>query len=285
MQIYTLKFCRVCGFRVRVWGSYIQNFQKVRVLVRKCYKTSRISGYCGTGIQNSQKFWAGTKHAVPVPRVLWHGSHRTHRSSGYGYESLTGLPVVPGTGMKVLQYLQNFRVLWNGRTELPKVPGRYQHAVPVPRVLVAPAYRTSTSSGYGYKFPTEVTEILCEVIPGANTPGMVLCVPYRQNKNKKFGYGYECRTELQTFRVRVGLYRTHKSPGYGKFPGKYPPQKGRKNSKLTWSKIDTIVNAFPITAIGILHTLHSKGNNIYVYYNRLSFSNTDHTIAYPGCGA
>ena len=34
----------------------LQNFQK--------------SGYCGTGVQNSRKFRVGTKHTVPVPRVL-----------------------------------------------------------------------------------------------------------------------------------------------------------------------------------------------------------------------
>ena len=95
----------------------LQNFLKFRVWVWKCYRSSRSSGYCGTGVQNSQKLLAGTKHAVvPVPRVLWHGSYITQRSSGYGYESLTELPEVPGTGMKVLPNFQNFRVLWHGRT-------------------------------------------------------------------------------------------------------------------------------------------------------------------------
>ena len=174
----------------------LQNSQKFRVQVWKCCRTSRSSGYCGAGIQNSQKVRASTKHAVPVPRVLWYGSYRTHRSSGYRYGRLTELPIHPGTGMKVLQHIQNFRVLWHRHTELPEGPGRYKHAVPVPRVFVAPAYRTSRSSGYGYEYPTEVTEVLCRVIPGVNTLEMVLCVPYRQNENRKFGYGYECRTEL-----------------------------------------------------------------------------------------
>ena len=98
--------------------------------------------------------------------------------------------------MKVVQNFQNFRVLWHGRTDLPEVPGTYKHAVPVPRVFVAPAYRTSRSAGYGYGCLAEVTEVLCMVIPEVNTPGMVLCVPYRQNENRKFGYGCECRTEL-----------------------------------------------------------------------------------------
>ena len=115
---------------------------------------------------------------------------------GYFGTGLTELTEVPGTGMGVLQNIQNFRVLWHGRTELTEGPGRYKHAVPVPWVLLAPAYRTSRSSGYGYECPTEVTEVLCRVIPGVNTPGTVLCVPYRQNENREFGYRYECRTEL-----------------------------------------------------------------------------------------
>ena len=160
----------------------LQNFQKFRVRVWKCYRISRSSGCCGTGIQNSQKFRASAKHDVPVPRVLWHGSYRTRRSSGYGYESLTELSEVPGTGMKVLQNFEKFRVLWHGRTELPEVPSRYTHVVPVPRVFVVLAYRTCRSSGYVYECITEVTEVLCRVIPGVNTSGMVLCVPYRQNE-------------------------------------------------------------------------------------------------------
>ena len=100
----------------------LQNSQKFRVLWHRV-------------VQNSQKFQAGTKNAVPVPRVLWHGAYRTHRSSGYGYECPTELTEVPGTGMKVLQNFQKFRVLWHGRTELTEVPGRYKNAVPVPRVL------------------------------------------------------------------------------------------------------------------------------------------------------
>ena len=39
-----------------------------------CYRTHRSSGYCGTGVQNSQKF-----------RVRVRMSCRTYRSSGYRY--------------------------------------------------------------------------------------------------------------------------------------------------------------------------------------------------------
>ena len=103
-----------------------------RRFVQKIVEMTFFRGQCNTG---AQKFWAGTKNAVPVPRVLWHAAYRTHRSSGYGYECPTELTEVPGTGMKVLQNFQKFRVLWHGRTELTEVPGRYRNAVPVPRVL------------------------------------------------------------------------------------------------------------------------------------------------------
>ena len=83
----------------------LQNFQ-----VRKFYRTSRSSGYCGTDVHNSQKFRVGTKHAVPVPRVLWPRACRTSRRSGCRYECRTELQEVPGTGMKVLQNIQEFFV-------------------------------------------------------------------------------------------------------------------------------------------------------------------------------
>ena len=97
----------------------LQNFQKFRTRVRKSYRTSRSSGYCGTGVQNSQKFRAGTKHAVPIPQVLWTRAYRTPRSSGYGYECPTELAellgrVIPGVNTPGMVYR---------RTELPEVPG------------------------------------------------------------------------------------------------------------------------------------------------------------------
>ena len=62
--------------------------------------------------------------------------------------------------MEVLQNFQKFRVLCHGRTGLTEVSGRYENAVPVPRVFVALAYRTYRSSGYGYECPTiEHTEV------------------------------------------------------------------------------------------------------------------------------
>ena len=152
----------------------LQNFQKFGVRVWKCYRTHRSPGYCGTGVQNSQNFRAGTKNAVPVPRVLWRGAYRTH-SFGYGYECPTELTEVPGTGMKVLQNFHKFRVLWHGRTKLTEVPGRYKNAVPIPRVL--------------WHGRTDLTEV-----PGT---------------------GMNAVQNSQNFFVRVWVYRTHRSTGYG----------------------------------------------------------------------
>ena len=110
-----------------------------------------------------------TKHHVHVPRALRHGCYRTHRSSGYGYEGLIELPEVPGRRINVLQNIHNnSRVLWHGISEFLQVPGAGVDVlyVPVSRVYVAPTYRTFESSGYGYKCPTEVAEVLSRAIPG-----------------------------------------------------------------------------------------------------------------------
>ena len=113
-------FCRVCGFRVRVWESY---------------RTSRSFGYGYGSYTELREVSGGYKICCTRNRVLWHGAYRTHRSSWYGYECATELTQVPGAGMKVLQNFQKFRVLWHGRTELTEVPGRTKNPVPVPRVL------------------------------------------------------------------------------------------------------------------------------------------------------
>ena len=104
-------------------------------------RNSQKFGYCGMGTQNSQTFPAGTKSAVFVPLVLWYGAYRNPKSSGYGYKRPAQLTEAPGTGMKVVQNFQVFRILRHGRTELAEVLGRYKIALPVPRVFVELAYR------------------------------------------------------------------------------------------------------------------------------------------------
>ena len=86
------------------YGS-VTELTEVPGIVARAYRTRRSSGRV-------------RKMLVPVPRVLWHGAYRTHRSSGYGYECPTELTEFLGAGMKVLQNFQKLRVLWHGRTEL-----------------------------------------------------------------------------------------------------------------------------------------------------------------------
>ena len=87
-------------------------------------------------------------------------SYRSHRSSWLGYGDLTELTEVPGIVARAY-----------------KTHISYKNDTPVPRVFVPLAYRTSRSSGYGYECPRELTEVLCRVIPGVNTPGTVCTYP------------------------------------------------------------------------------------------------------------
>ena len=104
--------------------------------------------------------------------------------------------------------------------------------MPVPGVFVAPAYRTSRSSGYGYECRTEVTEVLCRVIIGVNIPGMVLCVPYGQNKKRKFGYGSECRAELTDVLGTSRVVQNSQESRVRVIPGKLPPSKGATKQQI-----------------------------------------------------
>ena len=77
-------FCRVCGFRVRVWESYGIS----RSFGYDC-------GYCGTGVQSGR-----------VQKVLY-------QYPGYCGTERTELTEVPATGMNVVQNSQKFFVrMW-----------------------------------------------------------------------------------------------------------------------------------------------------------------------------
>ena len=86
--------------------------------------------------------------------------------------------------MGILQNLQRSRVRYRSVTKLTEVPGfvarayithiRYKTDIPVPRLFVALAYRTSRSSGYGYECHTE--------LPGVPGTGMNVL----QNSQKFF---------------------------------------------------------------------------------------------------
>ena len=75
--------------------GFLQNLQDFWVRVRKCFRTRSSSGYCGTGVQNSQKFAVGMKMLYPYPGHCGTGVYNSE---------------FPGTGMNVIQNLQKFRV-------------------------------------------------------------------------------------------------------------------------------------------------------------------------------
>ena len=72
----------------------LQNSQKFREQVQ--IMLHPYPGYCGTGVQNSQKFRAGVKMLYPYPGKLWHGR--------------TELTQVLGTDMNVVNNLQKLRI-------------------------------------------------------------------------------------------------------------------------------------------------------------------------------
>lgn len=117
----------------------LQNLQKFRVQVLKPYKTHKSSGYCGMGVQNSQKFQAGIKMLYPYREYRGTDVKTLTEVPGTGMNVIE-LAEVSGTCMNLLRNTRKFRVLWHGRTELTDVPGRYKMLCPYPRY--ARAYRT-----------------------------------------------------------------------------------------------------------------------------------------------
>ena len=72
------------------------------------------------------------------------------------------------------------------------------------RVRVWMSHRTHRSSGYGHECPIELTEVLRRAIPGVNTPGMVLYVPYRTQPWNILRARVWMLTFLRWSRSRVG---------------------------------------------------------------------------------
>ena len=116
-------------------------------------------------------------------------SDRTHRSSGYGYESLTHLTEAQGTGMEVLQSSKKFRV-----RNPPKFRVGIRILYPYPgycgtgvqkirkfRVRVWMSYVTHRSSGYGYECRAEHTEVPARVVPG-KIPRVWFCTYLTEHK-------------------------------------------------------------------------------------------------------
>ena len=109
-----------------------------------------LPGYCNKGI--------------PGPRVLFYCLPEVAEvpGKGMGILHLAELTEVAGTGTEVLQSSQKFWVLWHGRIELTKVPGRsYKDNVPVPRVWFC-TYPTEHNLGvmHDHLFPLHILLLL-----------------------------------------------------------------------------------------------------------------------------
>ena len=152
-------FCRVCGFRLRVW---------------EFYRTSRSFGYG----------YASVEELTQIPDIVAR-ANITHRNServqkvlcpkpGYCGTGRTKLTEVPSTGMNVLQNSQKFRVrvwkscrtcrssgYWHGCTELTEVSGRYENAVSVPRVLWYGRTGVTEVPGTGMNAVQKLTFVFC----------------------------------------------------------------------------------------------------------------------------
>ena len=131
-------FCRVCGFRVRVWKSY------------------RSSGYGYGNLTELPKVPGRYTNVVPVPRGLWHGRRelaRTHRSFGYGYEWMSHRThIISGYGWLWKSY-RTHRSSGQVHECCTRTPG-----------IVARAYRT-----YLQKFRVRVCTEFAEVLGTVNT--------------------------------------------------------------------------------------------------------------------
>ena len=113
--------CRVGGFRVRIWESY---------------RTSRSFGYGHGSVTELTEVLGIVARAYRTRRTSGRVQNMLYTYPGFCGTGITELTEISGSGMKVLKNFQKFLVLWHGRTELAKVPGRYENAVPVPRVFI-----------------------------------------------------------------------------------------------------------------------------------------------------
>ena len=83
-----IRFCRVCSLSVRVWVSY-RSFRSSGLGYKTLTELTDVRGYCGPGVQNSQKFLSDRKTLYRYP-----GDCEIGR---------TELTQVPDTGEKVVQ--------------------------------------------------------------------------------------------------------------------------------------------------------------------------------------
>ena len=92
---YKVMFCRVCGFRVRVWESY---------------RTSRSFGYGYGSVTELTEVPGIAARAYRTQRSCGRVQKMLYPYPGYSGTGRTELTELPGTGMNVLQNSQKFRV-------------------------------------------------------------------------------------------------------------------------------------------------------------------------------
>ena len=149
----------------------------------------------------------------------------SYRSSGHGYGSLTELTEVPGTSMEALRNPQKFRVGTRMLYPYPYPhPGIFTGAYPYPGYC-------ATSVQNLQKFRVRVPRVwFCTYLTEHNLfthvqkfrVGIRMWYRYPNPHPGMFKRAYTypgyCATDvqnLQEFRVRVWMYRTYRSSGYG----------------------------------------------------------------------
>ena len=87
-KFYTLKFCRACGFRVRIWKSY---------------RTSKSFGYGYESVTELPEVPGIVAQTYITPRSSGRVRKVLNPYPGYCGTGCIELTEVPGTGMNVLQ--------------------------------------------------------------------------------------------------------------------------------------------------------------------------------------
>ena len=183
-------FCRVCGFRVRVWESY-RTYRSSGYGYESVTALTEVPGIAAQAYRTHRSFRAHYRKVVPVPRVLLHRR--------------TELTEDPGTSMNVMQNLQKFRVRVRKCYRTHRSSGYCGKSVQNSQKFRVGMKMLCPYPGYCGTGVTEFTEVLCRVIPGKNTPGMVLYVPYRTQQHCKEVSGTVMNVvqNSRKFRVRV----------------------------------------------------------------------------------
>ena len=87
---------------------------------------------------------------VRVCSVGYEILYRTYRIIGYRYENRTETTERSGTGMRILQELQNLSgTVWNAYRKPVPVVGYLSKYIPAPRVRVNILYKSHRTVGYG----------------------------------------------------------------------------------------------------------------------------------------